>query len=112
MARRPPLASHHPQNSCSKQRGSGSKQKIAEMPSQGTAARTSTWLDRLPIDSRTASTDQLLDLLQRGHRCVARRRHGQRAVRCAVLHGILGGLAAQEAVDEARGEAVAAADSV
>ena len=53
-----------------------------------------------------------LDLLDIDHRGVARRGHRQRAVGRAIVDRRLGTLAFQEAVSEARGEAVAAADAV
>src|SRR5712691_2092103 len=53
-----------------------------------------------------------LDLGQRRHRRVARGRHRERSVRGPALHRPLRSLAHQEAVDEPRGERVAAAHPV
>ena len=64
-------------------------------------------MTRAPLPFITASTSFTLH-----HGGVARRGHGQRAMRRAVLHRRLRTLAFQEAVGEAGGEAVAAADAV
>src|SRR5690349_8290956 len=61
---------------------------------------------------RARTPDQRLDLVAAGHRRVTGTGHRQRAVCRAVLHRRGDVLAAEQPVDEAGGEAVAAADPV
>ena len=64
------------------------------------------------IDPRAFALHGGFHFFERRHAGVAGRGHGQRAVGRAVLHRLLRGLAGEEPVGEAGGEAVAAADAV
>src|SRR5262249_25759643 len=66
----------------------------------------------LALDAGRAALGERDDLLQARHRGVARERREERAVRPAELERLVGLRAAQQAVDEAGGEAVAAAHAV
>ena len=64
------------------------------------------------IDAGAAAGQQLLDLGERRHGRVARRRHREGAVHAAVADGRGRVAVREEAVDEAAGERVAATDAV
>src|SRR5947199_10268062 len=67
---------------------------------------------RLPLHPRRAALGKRLDLVQGGHGNVTVEGGKQSAVGPAEAQGFFGGAAGNEAVDEAGGEAVAAADAV
>ena len=66
----------------------------------------------LSCDARRAAFDDAFDFGERGHAGVAGGGHGQRAVGHAAADGPVDGLAGEQAVDQAGGKAVAAADAV
>ncbi len=63
-------------------------------------------------DARADALHYLQDFLKRDHRRVAGSGHGESAVGGAALHGPLRVLPGEEAVDEAGGEGIAAADAI
>jgi hypothetical protein len=69
-------------------------------------------LSVLAVDACAAAAGKFEHLGFGGHGGVARGGHGQRAVRRAVLHRGLKGLAGQQPIDQARRERVTAADAV
>src|ERR1039458_6282504 len=66
----------------------------------------------LALDARTAAFGKSADLFEGGHGGVAGEGGEQRPVSPAELDGFLRGLTGQQAVEEAGGEAVAAADAI
>src|SRR5581483_3083275 len=63
-------------------------------------------------DARANTFHQIRHFLQRNHRRVAGRGHGQRAMRSAAFHGPLRTLLRQEAINQARGKRVTTTDAV
>src|ERR1700677_4993221 len=66
----------------------------------------------LALNPRTAAAKGFFNLLARGHRSVARRRRGQRAVGGAIFDGLLGVIEFEETKLQSAGKTVAAADAV
>src|SRR5690349_6068441 len=66
----------------------------------------------LPLNAGRAALRKLNYLIKGRHRCIARERGEQCAVRPTEVDGLLRLLTAEQAIDEACGEAVAAADTV
>ena len=67
---------------------------------------------KLSLDARAGAFHQFFNFLFRRHGSVAGRGHGQRAVRRAVIHGLLRIAGGHQTVDQAGGKTVAAADTV
>ena len=66
----------------------------------------------LSLHACAAAAHDFFDLRERGHRRVARRRHGQRTMRCAAFDCPLWALMGQKTVNEAGGKGVPAAHAV
>ena len=66
----------------------------------------------LPVDAGAAAFHEFLNLVEGRHRSVSRRGHGQRAVRHAAVDRVVDVSGGHKPVDQARSEAVAAADPV
>src|ERR1039458_2818970 len=65
-----------------------------------------------PLHPGAAALDQRLDFLERRHRCVAGRGHGQCAVGRAVLHSLLRIVELEQAINQPAGEAIASTDAI
>src|SRR5262245_43309366 len=67
---------------------------------------------QLPLHPRARTFHQLFDFSLGRHRSIARRGHGQRTMRRAVVHGLLRVAAGHQAIHQTRRETVAAADAI